>query len=334
MSAFTTDEGCCVSVDAHASLSSASADRIPDGYDQLLPEHRHGGPCDLPPRSRVSCLPAARTVFGPSSRRTYAVGRQLSVVRHARLRTCWPRRSRPRMLAWQLRRFRRGASPHNLRISVNMDSNTFVITIGRQLGSGGRAVGERIAPASGRALSATGSSPTLRPSRAACVPSFRAADEKRSRGLFSAPDRLPACALRRRRRRAGNVLSGETLFKDTERRDPRAGLARVIRVFVGRCADYVLRDHPRRLDVFVVGLACRVLRAPLPAPRHRTRGGRGDDGPRDARRLPTTTTTTAAAAELRPPTICSIDLVGARHRKGTADCVLGFAAGKLGLTIE
>ena len=68
-------------------LRLLSADRIPDGYDQLLPEHRHGGPCDLPLAHASAALSAACTALpAPVLRRTYAVGRQLGrVVRHARL---------------------------------------------------------------------------------------------------------------------------------------------------------------------------------------------------------------------------------------------------------
>ncbi len=152
-----------------------------------------------------------------------------------------------------------------------------------------------------------------------CSELFERADEKRSRGLFSAPDRLPACALRRRRRRGGQCAERRDAFQGvTERRDPRAGLARVIVRFRGPLRRLrPARPSPaaRRLRV---GLACRRAASAYSAgsTASHPRRPRGDDGPRG-----------------RPPyaahdyynsrgrwgrcghlTICSIELVGARHR--------------------
>lgn len=126
----------------------------------------------------------------------------------------------------------------------------FYITLGRQLGSGGRQIGEQLARAFGIAyydkqlLDLAAQSSGLHPDL------FKQADERTSRsllgGLFGTrfpfvtegaiPDR--------------NCLSHEALFQiqsDVIRCLADEGSA----LFVGRCADYILREQPRCINLFV-----------------------------------------------------------------------------------
>ncbi|WP_418992795.1 AAA family ATPase [Alistipes sp.] len=136
----------------------------------------------------------------------------------------------------------------------------FVINIGRQIGSGGRTVGELIARRLGvklydkelinLAAEESGLSPEI----------FEKADEKESKGLF------PTLMGYLRAPFAGddggctNVLSSEALFQ-IQSDVIRSVAARESCIFVGRCADYILREHPRAVSVFITADdACRIRR--------------------------------------------------------------------------
>lgn len=141
-----------------------------------------------------------------------------------------------------------------------MDSNTFAITIGRQLGSGGRAVGERIARRLGVRFCDRQLINLAAEQSGLCSELFERADEKRSRGLFSALIGYLRAPFAGDDAVAGNVLSGETLFK-IQSDVIRELASRESCVFVGRCADYILRDHPRTVNIFIAaGRAERIER--------------------------------------------------------------------------
>ena len=131
-----------------------------------------------------------------------------------------------------------------------MEQDKFVINIGRQLGSGGKAVGEAL----GRRLGVHVYDKQLinlaAEQSGLCTELFEQADEKKSRSLFSSLIgylRMPfggdECGMT-------DVLSSEALFK-IQSDVIRDIAARESCVFVGRCADYILRDHPRAVNVFV-----------------------------------------------------------------------------------
>ncbi len=124
----------------------------------------------------------------------------------------------------------------------------FVITIGRQLGSGGKEVAERLAQELGvkvydKALLQA----------AACESGidaslFEQADENESTSLFgnffsihgSISEYLSS----------GSCIDNDRLFEIQSEaiRNIAQGESCII---VGRCAEYVLRDHPSRLSIFV-----------------------------------------------------------------------------------
>lgn len=126
----------------------------------------------------------------------------------------------------------------------------FFITLGRQLGSGGRQIGEQLARTFHIAyydkelLNLAAQSSGLHPDL------FKQADEHTSRGLLGGlfGTRFPFVtegAIPDR-----NCLSHEALFQiqsDVVRHLANEGPA----LFVGRCADYILREHPRCINFFI-----------------------------------------------------------------------------------
>ena len=124
----------------------------------------------------------------------------------------------------------------------------YVITIGRQLGSGGREAGLKLAGLLGisfydKELIRIASKESGLNERF-----FEKADEKKRFSLFwglfgmHSPQSQEIYS--------GYYLSDETLFKIQS--DVIRKLAETQScMFVGRCADYILKDHPRRLSIFL-----------------------------------------------------------------------------------
>ena len=119
-----------------------------------------------------------------------------------------------------------------------MEQDKFVINIGRQLGSGGKAVGEAL----GRRLGVHVYDKQLinlaAEQSGLCTELFEQADEKKSRSLFSSLIgylRMPfggdECGMT-------DVLSSEALFK-IQSDVIRDIASRESCIFVGRCADYI-----------------------------------------------------------------------------------------------
>ncbi len=129
-----------------------------------------------------------------------------------------------------------------------MNEKNIVINIGRQLGSGGREIGKMIADRLGIAyydkeiLEVAARESGMHPDI------FHERDEKKGflRAFFysfvpfsgSAPDFY------------GNQINEETLFK-IQSEAIRKIAATQSCIFIGRCADYVLRDMPRCVNIFI-----------------------------------------------------------------------------------
>ncbi len=125
----------------------------------------------------------------------------------------------------------------------------FIINLGRQLGSGGRVIGKRVAQELGidfydkhlikLAAQQSGISDEI----------FESADELgRRSGLSTLVSYLkgPFAGAAP----SNNPLSGEALFKiqsEVIRQIASQGSA----LFVGRCADYILREHPLSINIFI-----------------------------------------------------------------------------------
>ena len=132
-----------------------------------------------------------------------------------------------------------------------MEREKFVINIGRQLGSGGKIVGEIIARRLGirlydkelinLAARECGLSPEC----------FEKADERESKGMFATLIgyfRAPFTGYEGGN--TNNILANESLFR-IQSDVIRDIAARESAIFVGRCADYILRDNPRCVNVFI-----------------------------------------------------------------------------------
>lgn len=129
-----------------------------------------------------------------------------------------------------------------------MDNNkNFVLNIGRQLGSGGHAIGIILAKEFGikfydkevldLAAQESGFSKYF----------FERDDEHRGfvKSLFNSIIPFTSSG-----DPYGNQLSSESLFKFQSDAIKKAAEKESC-VFVGRCADYVLRDHPRCVNIFI-----------------------------------------------------------------------------------
>jgi len=123
-----------------------------------------------------------------------------------------------------------------------------VINIGRQFGSGGRIIGEKLSQLMG--ISFFDKELILIASKESGLGKefFENFDEKSSHSIFGglfglrgafSDEMVP-----------NNFLNNETLFKIQS--DVIRNLAeKQSCIFVGRCADYVLKDHPHCLNLFV-----------------------------------------------------------------------------------
>jgi len=123
-----------------------------------------------------------------------------------------------------------------------------VITIGRQLGSGGREAGLKLAGLLG--ISFYDKELIRIASRESGLNErfFEKADEKKRFSLFWGLFGMHSPQTQELY--SGYYLSDETLFKIQS--DVIRSLAeKQSCLFVGRCADYVLKDYPRRLSIFL-----------------------------------------------------------------------------------
>ena len=125
----------------------------------------------------------------------------------------------------------------------------FVVSVGRQLGSGGRTVGEKLSARLGIDFYDKELIDLASEESGLCAAFFERADEQAQsgpRGLFSirfpfiSEGSIPSM----------NSLSNDALFKvqsDVIRHlaEQRSCL------FMGRCADYILRENPRCVSVFI-----------------------------------------------------------------------------------
>ncbi len=123
---------------------------------------------------------------------------------------------------------------------MNMEKK-FIITIGRQFGSGGREIGRRLAEMMGIGYYDKALMQEAARESGLCCEFFDKADE-----------RAPTTFMHALSMGFGydGILSNENIFRfqsETIRR-----LAdRESCVIVGRCADYILRDHPACFSVFI-----------------------------------------------------------------------------------
>ena len=129
-----------------------------------------------------------------------------------------------------------------------MNTN-FVINIGRQLGSGGREIGAELAKRLNIAFYDKELINIASKESGLSKHLFEEADEKASFS-FSGGGLLGVRSSFMSDGYVNNYLCNESLFKIQS--DVIRELAeKQSCVFVGRCADYILRDHPQALNVFI-----------------------------------------------------------------------------------
>jgi len=130
------------------------------------------------------------------------------------------------------------------------EQSKYVITIGREIGSGGKAIGDLMAKELGipiydrsliqMAAEESGISPKV----------FKKVDEVPHRGIFSNFLRTLSSPFASYGNLYSNSMSQESLFKfqsDVIREKAESENC----IIVGRCSEYILRDHPRHLSIFI-----------------------------------------------------------------------------------
>ena len=124
-----------------------------------------------------------------------------------------------------------------------------IITIGRQLGSGGRRIGKQLAEQLGLSFYDKELINIASQESGLCEDVFEQADEKKNRALFGNWFGLRS-SLMNGDFQVNSCMSDESLFQIQS--DVIRKLAeRQSCVFVGRCADYILRENPRCINVFI-----------------------------------------------------------------------------------
>jgi cytidylate kinase len=128
-----------------------------------------------------------------------------------------------------------------------MDQN-YIINIGRQLGSGGRQIGETLASQLGISFYDKELIQIASQESGLGKEFFEKFDEKDSHSIFGGL--FGARGTFTEEMYSNSYLNNETLFRiqsDVIRKLAEEKSC----IFVGRCADYVLKDNPRCLNVFI-----------------------------------------------------------------------------------
>ena len=130
----------------------------------------------------------------------------------------------------------------------HLEMQKLVVSIGRQFGSGGKIIGERLARELGIVCYDNELIQIAAQESGLCVELFEKADErgraKPVRSLASGFSFLTSCSPNE------DVLSNESLFK-LQSDAIRMLAERESCVIIGRCSDYILRNHSGCVSVFV-----------------------------------------------------------------------------------
>lgn len=126
----------------------------------------------------------------------------------------------------------------------------YVINIGRQLGSGGREIGEKLSRRLGIAYYDKELLRLAAQESGLSTEFFEEVDERANKvrmgGLFGLRFPLTGHTMTS----YDNCLSNDSLFKIMSDVIRQLASERSC-LFVGRCADYILRDHPRCVNIFI-----------------------------------------------------------------------------------
>ena len=128
--------------------------------------------------------------------------------------------------------------------------NKFVVNIGRQLGSGGREIGEKLAVRLGIDFYDKELINLASEESGLCREFFEKADEKASQGIIGGLFGMRFPFISDGAMPATNCLSNDALFK-VQSDVIRKLASEKSCLFVGRCADYIFRDNQRCVNVFI-----------------------------------------------------------------------------------
>lgn len=132
-----------------------------------------------------------------------------------------------------------------------MDTTSpYVITIGRQLGSGGKRLGELLAERLGVPVYDRRLINLAAQEQGFDTDIFQRADERAPHGAMGRLFRAIASPFSTYHNTYDNPLSHESLFA-VQTNIIRQKAATENCIIVGRCSDYILRDHPRHFTLFV-----------------------------------------------------------------------------------
>lgn len=133
---------------------------------------------------------------------------------------------------------------------MNRNGRNYVINIGRQLGSGGKEIGEKLAARLGIDFYDKELIKLASEESGLCKEFFERADEKASQGIIGGLFGMRFPFISEGAIPSNNCLSNDALFKVQSDVIRRLATEKSC-VFVGRCADYILREHPRCVNVFI-----------------------------------------------------------------------------------
>ena len=133
---------------------------------------------------------------------------------------------------------------------MNRNGRNYVINIGRQLGSGGKEIGEKLAARLGIDFYDKELIKLASEESGLCKEFFERADEKASQGIIGGLFGMRFPFISDGAMPMTSCLSNDALFK-VQSDVIRRLAAEKSCVFVGRCADYILREHPRCVNVFI-----------------------------------------------------------------------------------
>jgi cytidylate kinase len=128
--------------------------------------------------------------------------------------------------------------------------NNFVITIGRQIGSGGLATARMLSEQLGVPMYDKNLLIEVSKESGLACEFFEKQDEKAAKRPLGRFFGLRSTMQGNDGFSAFNAISDEQLFK-IQSEVMQSIAEKESCIIVGRCADYVLRDHPRRLSVFI-----------------------------------------------------------------------------------
>ncbi len=130
------------------------------------------------------------------------------------------------------------------------EKSKFVITIGREIGSGGKAIGELMAQSLNIPIYDRSLIELAAEESGISAKVFKKVDEVPHKGTISSFMRTLASPFASYGNIYRNSMSQESLFKfqsDVIREKAETEDC----IIVGRCSEYILRDHPRHLSIFI-----------------------------------------------------------------------------------